>query len=91
MEGNEWADVCLCLEHNPSSLHGRTRALRGTRSARMNKTAQGSGEMGEDQRGGGGTFNHHAASPNIYPALSLYLVGLRHWDMSLLGILECGE
>lgn len=50
MEGNEWADVCLCLEHKPSSPHGRTRALRGTRSARMNKAVQGSGETAEDRK-----------------------------------------
>ena len=49
MEENEWADAWLYLEHNPSSLYGRTRALRGIRSARMNKAVQGSEEMGEER------------------------------------------
>lgn len=47
VEGNEWADVCLGLEHNPSSIYGRIRALRGTGSARMNRAIQDSGEMRE--------------------------------------------
>lgn len=71
MEGNEWADVCLGLEHNPSSIYGRIRALRGTGSARMNKAIQDSGDMWErpiitgenTQRGAGGQIPQHVFGP----------------------------